>query len=170
MCFGGNNATNPAQINAYLKYQAGWADNLIDITPGLNASVRAGFNDFYILEKNNTEYFIIENRQKIGRDLALPGSGLAIWHIDELGSNENQGMKPNSHYECSLVQADGEFDLEHAQDSGQGEAKDLFHGAGNSRFGDMTNPNSRWWDGSSSGLNIRNISNNGPTMTFVADS
>ena len=170
MCFGGNNATNPTQINAYLKYQAGWADSLTNLTPGLNASVRAGNNDFYILEKNDTEYFIIENRQKIKRDLALPGSGLAIWHIDELGSNENQGMTPNSHYECSLVQADGEFDLEHSQDSGQGEAKDLFHGAGNSRFGDMTNPNSRWWDGSSSGLNIRNISNNGPTMTFVADS
>lgn len=171
MCFGANaNEKNPTQINAYLKFNAGWADNITDITAGLNASLRAGFNDFYILRKSDTEYYIIENRQKIDRDQALPGSGLAIWHIDELGSNENQGMTPNSHYECSLVQADGEFDLERAEANGAfGEAKDLFHGQGNTRFGDMTNPNSRWWNGTSSGLNITNISNNGPTMTFLAN-
>jgi len=29
------------------------------------------------------EYFLVENRQKIGFDAGLPGSGLAIWHIDE---------------------------------------------------------------------------------------
>ena len=137
---------------------------------GLNASVRAGVNDFYILRKNETEYFIIENRQKIGRDLALPGSGLAIWHIDELGSNENQGMTPNSHYECSLVQADGEFDLERANATTSSvKRKICFMVRGNTRFGDTTNPNSRWWNGTSSGLNITNISNNGPTMTFLAN-
>jgi hypothetical protein len=160
---------NPTQVNAYLKFNAGWADSVTNITPGLNASVRADANDFYVLRKNQTEYFIIENRQKIGRDLALPGSGLAIWHIDEVGSNENQDMTPNSHYECSLVQADGEFDLERARDNQLGEAKDLFHGQGNTRFGDTTNPNSRWWNGTSSGLNITNISNNGPTITFLAN-
>ena len=170
MCYGGTvNDKNPTQINAYLKLNAGWANSVTDITAGLNASVRAGVNDFFILRKNQNEYFIIENRQQSGRDQALPGSGLAIWHIDELGSNENQAMTLNSHYECSLVQADGEFDLERFRDSRLGEAKDLFHGAGNARFGDTTNPNSRWWDGSSSGLNITNISNNAPTVTFVAN-
>jgi M6 family metalloprotease-like protein len=170
MCFGGNaDGKNPTQINAYLKFNAGWADSVTNITAGLNASVRADANDFYVMRKNETEYFIIENRQKIGRDLALPGSGLAIWHIDEVGSNENQDMTPNSHYECSLVQADGEFDLERASDNQLGEAKDLFHGQGNPRFGDMTNPSSRWWNGTSSGLNITNISNNGPTITFLAN-
>ena len=171
MCFGGNaDEKNPTQVNAYLKLNAGWANSVTDITAGLNATVRAGVNDFYILRNSQTEYFIIENRQKIGRDLSLPGSGLAIWHIDELGSNENQGMTAISHYECSLVQADGEFDLERAEANGQfGDAKDLFHGQGNTRFGTMTNPNSRWWNGSASGLEITNISNNGPTMTFIAN-
>ena len=162
---------NPTQVNAYLKFQAGWADSVTDITPGLNASVRAGVNDFYILRKNETEYFIIENRQKTGRDQGLPGSGLAIWHIDELGLNDNQQMTPNSHYECSIVQADGEFDLERFEpDRPWGDANDLFHGGGNSRFGDATNPNSRWWDGTSSGLDIANISNNGSVMTFIVNS
>lgn len=164
------NRKNPTQVNAYLKFQAGWADSVTEITPGLNASVRADVNDFYILRKNETEYFIIENRQKTGRDQALPGSGLAIWHIDELGNNDNQNMTASSHYECSLVQADGEFDLERAKANGRyGEAKDLFHGDGNTRFGDATDPHSRWWDGTSSGLNITDIRNEGSIMTFIAN-
>lgn len=171
MCAGANiNEKNPTQVNAYLKYRAGWANSVTEITDGVNGSVPAGVNDFYILRRDQQEYFIIENRQKNGRDQALPGSGLAIWHIDELGNNENQGMTANSHYECSLVQADGEFDLERAEPGGVfGEAKDLYHGAGNTSLGDETSPNSRWWNGSPSGLSISNISNNAPIMTFMTN-
>lgn len=166
MGYGGNEKKNPAQIGAYLKYRAGWASNVTEITSGVH-SVRAGVNDFCILSKNEQEYFIIENRQKAGRDRALPGGGLAIWHVDETGSNNFQQMTPEKHYECSLEQADGLFDLERAGDAGQ--AKDLFHGAGTTSFGDATTPDSRWWDGSPSGLNISNISNNGPVMSFDAE-
>jgi M6 family metalloprotease-like protein len=159
---------NPTQINAYLKFQAGWADSVTNITAGLNASVRAGVNDFFILRKNQTEYFIIENRQQTGRDQALRASGLAIWHVDEFGNNDNQAMTPTSHYECSLEQADGEFDFERLEPNQPfGDANDLFHGGGNTRFGDDTNPNSRWWDGTPSGLNITIISDNGSIITFV---
>ena len=169
MCYGLDvNPKNPTQVGAYLKFNAGWADSVTDISAGLNASIRAGVNDFYILRKNQTEYFIIENRQKVGHDQALPASGLAIWHIDELGNNDNQDMTPASHYECSLEQADGEFDFERLEPNRPfGDANDLFHGGGNTRFGDATNPDSRWWDGTSSGLSITNISNNGPIMTFI---
>jgi hypothetical protein len=48
-----------------------------------------------------------------------------------------------------------------------GDANDLFHGGGNTRFGDDTNPNSRWWDGTPSGLNITIISDIGSIITFV---
>ena len=162
------NPRNPTQINAYLKLQAGWADSVTNITAGLNASVRAGVNDFYILRKSQTEYFIIENRQQTGRDQALRASGLAIWHIDELGNNDHQAMTPTSHYECSLEQADGKFHFERLEPhQPYGDANDLFHGGGNTRFGDDTNPDSRWWDGTSSGLNITDISDNGTIMRFI---
>lgn len=160
--------TNPTQINAYLKFQAGWADSVTDITAGLNASIRAGVNDFFIFRKNQTEYFIIENRQQTGRDQFLPAAGLAIWHVDEAGNNNNQAMTLASHYECSLEQADGKFHFERLEPhQPYGDANDLFHGGGNNRFGDATNPDSRWWDGTSSGLNITNIGPNGTIMTFV---
>jgi M6 family metalloprotease-like protein len=158
---------NPTQLCAYLKYRAGWADTVTKMMPGMNATIRAGVNDFFLYQNNFSEYFIIENRIRAGRDQELPGSGLAIWHIDELGSNENQSMTHYSHYECSLVQADGESDLERGEAGSRfGEAKDLFYAEGNAHFGQSTNPNSRWWNGQSSGLEVANIGTSGSIMTF----
>jgi M6 family metalloprotease-like protein len=169
MCVGANvNQKNPTQVNAYLKYRAGWAKSVTPITAGLTATIRAGVNEFFIHKKNQREYFIIENRQKTGRDQGLPGSGLAIWHIDELGDNENQGRTANSHYECSIVQADGAFDLEHGEGGQYGEAVDLYFGGGTTKFNGSTNPNSQWWNGAPSGLDISDISANGSSMTFKA--
>ena len=35
------------------------------------------------------EYFLVENRQQTSYDLALPGEGLLIWHIDETLRSDN---------------------------------------------------------------------------------
>ena len=169
MCAGANiNEQDPTEVGAYLKFKAGWADSVTAITAGLNATIRSDSNDFFIHRKNEVEYFIIESREKTGRDQALPGSGLAIWHVDELGDNEHQGRAPLLHYECSLVQADGLFDLERGR-TPYGEAKDLFHAGGVASFSDSTSPNSRWWSGAPSGLRISEISAAGGSMTFEAN-
>lgn len=169
MCAGGNaNRRNPTQICAYLKYQAGWANSVTEITAGLTAKAHANTNDFFIHTRSPVEYFIIENRHKAGRDVALPDSGLAIWHVDELGNNSNEQMTLASHYECSLEQADGLFDLERGRPGG--DDKDLFHAGWKDQFSGSTVPASQWWDGTSSSLVIRNISPAGAQMTFSADS
>lgn len=165
MGYGGNNQ-NPVQIGAYLKNEAGWSTSLKTITPGITGVLNAANNDFYIHAKNATEYFIIENRQKTGRDSALPDAGLAIWHIDENGSNSNEQMTAAQHYECSLVQADNQFDLEHGSD--YGDNGDLFNAAGITQFNDSTSPDSKWWDNSNSDLKISEISASAATMTFKA--
>ncbi|MCA9234322.1 MAG: M6 family metalloprotease domain-containing protein [Planctomycetales bacterium] len=168
MCAGGNaNRRNPVQICAYLKHQAGWANSVTPITTGLTAQAPAGTNDFFVYARNAVEYFILENRQRSGRDAALPDSGLAIWHVDELGSNNNEQMTPGSHYECSLEQADGQFDLEHGQHAG--DEKDLFHAGWRDRFADSTTPSSKWWDGTASGLDVYGIGPTGTQMTFSAN-
>jgi M6 family metalloprotease-like protein len=164
MCYGGNDK-NPVQVSAYLKNEAGWATKVTSITSGITATLPASNNDFYIYSKSATEYFIIENRQKAGRDAFLPDAGLAIWHIDEQGSNNNEQMTPSQHYECSLVQADNRFDLEKNRNGG--DSQDLFGSPNNTQFSDSTSPNSKWWDGSDSGLKLTQISESGPTMTFA---
>jgi M6 family metalloprotease-like protein len=161
----GGNDKNPVQIGAYLKNEAGWATKVVPITQGMTATLSATNNDFYLYTKNATEYFIVENRHKAGRDTFLPDEGLAIWHIDERGSNSNEQMTPAQHYECSLEQADKRFDLEKGVNGG--DTEDLFGFPYQTEFSDRTSPGSKWWDGNNSGLNIAQISTPGATMTFT---
>jgi len=164
MGYGGPDDKNPTHVCAYLKYQAGWANRAVPVTNGMQANIAAGDNDFFLHAKSQTEYFIIENRQQAGRDITLPASGLAIWHVDELGSNDNQEMTAQKHYECALEQADNRFDLEH--NANYGDSADLYTRVNNGRFSDTTGPGSRWWDGSASGLDISDISDVGMAMSF----
>jgi M6 family metalloprotease-like protein/uncharacterized repeat protein (TIGR02543 family) len=168
MCFGGLD-TNPTQVCAYLKNEAGWASSLRQIAQSMNYSVEAGENDFLIHSKNQTEYFIIENRARLDRDASLPDAGLAIWHVIETGSNpQNPPFNPSLPLECSLEQADGRFDLEYERNGG--DADDLFGAPAAPTFGNATTPNGRWNDGTVSGLEFTSISNPGSTMTVSTQS
>ena len=162
MCYGGAD-TNPVHVSAYLKNEAGWTSKLTTLAPGSSFPVSAGANDFLIHAKNSTEYFIIENRRQTGRDAALPDAGLLIWHVDENGSNSNEQMSAAQHYELSLEQADNHFDLEHG--ANQGDSSDLYGSPDTQMFGDASTPNSKWWDGSASGLDIVAVSAPGPVVT-----
>jgi immune inhibitor A len=100
--------------------------------------------------KSGPEYFMLENRQATGRDSALPGSGLAVWHIDETRSDNTNPLA----YMVGLAQADGKRDLELAKNAG--DANDLFPGKKTS-FNDKTTPSSRAHDGSSTGVALSGI-------------
>jgi M6 family metalloprotease-like protein len=165
MCYGPNSSPkNPTQVCAYLKYRAGWSNVCTTYSPDGTITLRSDSNNFLLLRKNGTEYYILENRYQSGRDLALPDSGLAIWHVDETGDNGNEQMTPASHYECSLLQADGLFDLEHG--NGIGDSGDLYKLAGVSQISNSTSPSSHWWDKSDSTLNLREIGPAGSAITF----
>lgn len=165
MCAGGlADERNPGHISAYLKRKSGWGNTVTSIQHDKTVTLAAGTNDFAIFMKNAGEYFIVENRAKTGRDASLPDEGLCIWHVDEDGNNSNEQRTPASHYELSLVQADGNFRLETSRGH-LGDATDLF-GRTNKRFANTTAPNSKWWDGTVSNLDIFEISNPGPSITF----
>jgi M6 family metalloprotease-like protein len=168
MCFGGNESPkDPMQIGAYLKHSAGWTSKLVTTAPGSVVTLNAGRNEFALHAKDSEEYFILENRRKSGRDAALPDAGLAVWHVDERGSNSDQQMTAAQHYECALVQADGQNDLE--QKVNAGDASDLFRKGQNASLNGASHPNSNWWDGSGSGLKISGIGPAGAAMSFKVD-
>ncbi len=163
MCAGDSfNARNPVRIGAYLAHAAGWATAITDMTPGQTIRLAAGKNEFGLLHRNKTQYFIVENRHRSGRDASLPDEGLAIWKIDTAGSNSNESMTATSHYECSLMQADGRFQIEHKINLG--DDGDLY--GADHEFSDQSRPGSRWWDGTSSNLRIHSISQPGPVVTY----
>jgi M6 family metalloprotease-like protein len=175
----GNNPTNPSQVDAYLKLAAGWAtvtdlDGTSNLIGTLVAAPNSGYDHFYRYRRPGvaTEYFLLENRQKTGRDAILPAAGIAVWHVDELGDKDNQSMVPNSthlNYELTLVQADNQW---HFQNNvNVGDAFDLYY-QGNSaalytnRLDDSSAPNTHWWDGTTSGMNLNGFSVAGTSMTF----
>ena len=157
-----------------MKYRAGWQTRLDDLVTAGSRQISAGqnFNEFPHPSKSElcgrVFHLIIENRNRdvVGWDADLPASGLAIWHVDECGSNDYPQATPLHHYECALVQADGKLDLERNVD--MGDEWDLFfhYYDYDLAFNDWTKPSSRWWDGSFSNLQIDKISVAGQTMTF----
>jgi M6 family metalloprotease-like protein len=165
MCAGNNvNERNPIPISAYLKRLSGWARSVTPLEHGQQLTLNAGSNDFALHSRSGREYFLIEARQRAGRDASLPDVGLAIWHIDEDGDNSHEQMSSASHYELSLTQADGLFQLER-QPNQLGDAGDLFAGPA-ARFADNSAPSSKWWNGTSSNLTIDQISPAGASITF----
>jgi M6 family metalloprotease-like protein len=165
MCAGGNiNEKNPTHISAYLKRLSGWANSVTTIQHNQEIVLPAGQNNFAMFAKNSGEYFIVENRMKNGRDVSLPDEGLAIWHVDEDGNNSNEQRTPTQHYELSLEQADGDFRLETTPNQ-FGDSTDLY-GQANKRFANATSPNSKWWDGTASHLDISEIAAPGDTVSF----
>jgi M6 family metalloprotease-like protein len=161
-----SDAENPVQPCAYLKLAAGWANvtELAGVVAG--AAVPAAGNIVYrIAHPTRTrEYYLIENRQRTGRDAALPDHGLALWHIDEDGSNDWNEMTTERHYLVTLVQADGRWDLEN--DRNQGDSTDLWAAPTYTRCAPQTNPSPFWWDGAPTHSYITEISASAATMYF----
>jgi len=167
MCYGASD-TNPAEPSAYMKYLAGWSNTTILTGAQFGLSAPAGINTIFKYEHPwaSNEYYLIENRQRTGRDANIPDSGLAIWHVDEFGNNDWEDMTLERHYEVTLVQADGDWDLEH--DRNYGDFTDLWAAPTYTECTPDTYPNTNWWDGSASDLYVREISASSATMTFDA--
>ena len=113
--------------------------------------------------KSGPEYLLLENRQATGRDASLPGSGLAVWHIDEARSDNTNPLA----YLVGLMQADGNRDLELAKNGG--DLGDLYPGSTKkTSLNDKTSPSSRAHDGSSTGVALSKISvSNGKVTVTV---
>lgn len=162
-----DNGRSPSPVCAYLRDLAGWCDNEIELNaPGVREARHGDYNTVmkYRTSRPN-EYFLVENRSRMGLDRALPSSGLAVYHCDILGSNEWQQGTADKHYQCALLQADGRRDLE--LDANRGDGDDLYGAIAGIALSSTSTPNSREWDGRDSGLIISDISAPGETMTFA---
>ena len=95
------------------------------------------------LNSGTGEYFLVENRQRVGYDRALPGCGVLIWHISE----------DRPFYESNADDDERLVDLEEAD----GNAPDYPFDAGDAFLGDKvfdaaSTPDSDLYDGSPSGV------------------
>ena len=167
-----NNGITPAHLDAWSKYKLGWVD-VIDINasmknitiPCVETNGTASVYRFWLgTPDSSKEYFLIENRQKIGFDRYLPGGGLLIWHIDEnMPNNDDQ-----NHKMVDLEEASGIQHLDTASDMNIGDENDPWKDSVEG-FWDLSNPNSKDYSGNPSGLGIRNISASSENMTFTIE-
>ena len=78
------NGFRPVGYNAYERYSLGFADaQPLDVEGTYTLKPFNTENEFYLLTTDTKgEKFYLENRQKQGWDLYLPGHGLLVWRVD----------------------------------------------------------------------------------------
>lgn len=163
----GGFATETTLPCAPFRAWSGWL-NVIDVV-GVNQSYSLVANGDTCLRYKNasnaSEFFMVEYMRKdtVKRPDA-PDEGLLIWHVDEKGDNSLQDMTPTKHYELSVEQADGLFELEK---NSRKRTNDLFHAGNKDRFDDTTTPDSHWWNDTASGFKVCNIGGLDPSMTLT---
>jgi M6 family metalloprotease-like protein len=110
------------------------------------------------------EFFMIENRQKRGNDLELPGQGLVLWHVDARLRGDNFAFDNSftDHKLLRLMEADG---LEEIEAGGLADSED-FYNAGKG-FGCETIPSSANYRGLSSGVTVKDISEDGDQLSAM---
>ena len=139
-----NKAHRPAHMSAWSRAQLGWVsevllgtDTTIDIQP-----VELSDTVYIVPIPGTSEYFLLENRQRIGSDSLLHERGLLVWHVDStlarlrLFPNTVNSADPEA---VRLIQADG---LDHlGGNANRGDAGDPFPGSTSSvRFSFDTDP------------------------------
>lgn len=108
------------------------------------------------------EYFLVENREKVGYDEALPGAGILVWHVDE-----SQADNEDEHHKLlDLVEASKKQDLDCICNNNFGDDADPFPGSENVRsLDDQTAPSTRLYNNLPSQVAFNNISDSGSVMT-----
>ena len=76
------------------------------------------------------EYYLLENRARIGADGRLPGEGLLVWHVDESVDGFRTAESNVARKLLHLVEADGRADLDrgHAAGGNRGDTGDPWAG------------------------------------------
>jgi immune inhibitor A len=167
MSFGswGNGGITPVHLDGWCKSKLGFVTPL-QPTDNVTGASFPNVEDNAVVYKVWTnglagqEYFIVENRQKTRFDAYLPWKGLVVFHVDEsVPDNTDQ-----THYKVAVEQADGLFDLENNNDSG--DMGDPWPGSTNHTTFDVNSiPDSRDYTGADTEVGVLEISPSSMTMT-----
>ncbi len=171
-----NQGLSPANHNPYTKvYIYHWAP-ITTITTPQNIEIfptnTAEANFFRINTKTDGEYYILENRQNIGFDQALPGHGLMIYHVHkdfsalEATNDLNAGFPQMMYPVCASNTSDITSDP--ASFGNINSDGCPFPGSSNMvEFTDNTKPSEKSWDGLYTSVPITQIAENSTTHSVT---
>jgi len=126
---------HPPHLSAWSKLQLGWVEvetierTTVGVTlPAIETVPRV--LRVPAVPGHPEEYYLLENRERLGADASLPGEGLLVWHVDERVTGFRTAETDVAHKRLHLVEADGRRDLDrgHAAGGNRGDAGDPWHG------------------------------------------
>ena len=164
----GDYGTTPAHTSAWCKSSLGWISPTLISSNGVYSLGQAETNaQVYKLQGTfpSTQYFLVENRQGVGFDAAIPGShrGILIWHVDETQpDNDDQ-----THYKVDLEEASGTQHL--ALNQNAGDDADYFRAGNATVFTGSSTPNNLSYTGQPLKVNITNVGASGASMSVSVD-
>lgn len=150
-------AERPVHMSAWAKMRLGWLVPEIVSKPRQNLKIPAASERPFALkipigDIDAREYFLVENRRRVGFDSLIPAEGLLVWHIDEgKGDNDDEKRKLVDVVEATKVQ-----DLDLVDETRPPNyLADVFTGEGNSVFDDASTPSARSNSGEASQIRLR---------------
>ena len=166
--------TTPSHINIFQKTMLGWVEP--EILSTVNKAVIDMPNSaehpvaYQIPTNTNNEFFILENKQRVGFDRLLPGSGLLIWHVhSEFDATYNcvNCTHPQKMYPVCASSNFATPTVEPASYGNINSAGCPFPGStDNTSFTDNSTPSARSWRGTNNYRPITNITENNLLISF----
>jgi len=159
--WGGGQGMTPTNLSAYARVRMGWVQE-ITLTSLTSVAIsspatQAGGTVYRINTQTPSEYFLLENRQRMGWDASIPGSGLLIYRVrrDHPGWNNNRiNINPadRGYYvmQAGCAIANGCWDR----------ALDPFPRSTFTSFTDATTPSARSISGLNTSQPVTNITHN----------
>lgn len=169
---GSPNGSQPAMINMYQKVKFKWVNptelnspkTIFNMTNSADSPI-----EYIIKTKTNGEYFLIENRQKVGYDMLIPGHGLIIYRVTENGYVNNRTHPQNVYPVCAnsneLTPNDDPRSYGDINSAGCPFPGSSF----NQSFTDETTPSTISWSGNATGKPITNIVEDAASKTINFD-
>lgn len=169
-----NSQPSPAHMTAWTKERLGWLSYFI-VTSNTEQLCMPPVETHPVAARLWTngdvgpEYFVVENRQKIGFDEQLPSPGLVIYHIDEdtydANASDNQVNANEAHkaidVECAdattASHANNADDLDISGDGNRGDAGDVWCTSTKSEFTPSSIPDTRGYNGNATNVGVYNI-------------
>ncbi len=160
----------PPAPDPWLRQQAGWINPLVITEDATGVSIpQIATNRFMLkLWKNGDpgeEYFLVENRQKVGTDATRPGAGLMIYHCDDSQNGNTNDARRLVDVEVAEGLDGNNKDHLDRKDGGGGKATDPFYSGNKTAFNFTSNPPSKTYANTDSYVKVENISASGSTMT-----
>ena len=176
------NGFKPCNYTSYERMYAGWEQPVElkedCIISNMKPLGNGGVSYIYYNDAVPTEYYLFENRQKVGCDAGIYGTGLIVIHVDYLASAwSSNKINASSTPHCYVVPADNDYTAKSAKGL-RGDPFPYINNEGetpiiNNSFTDTSLPAAEWYNEDTQGkkfLNktLTNITNNEDgTVSFV---